>query len=145
MAVSNVPEKSFVSVSEMAESCQISRSRFYDLLEAGVFPQPVRHPSSKRPMYDRTLQEACHEIRRTGIGANGLPVLFNRKGKRRQVAAKQPTDYADLLASLKGLGLTTTAQAVGEAVAVLYPAGVAGMDQGDVVRKVFLRLQGRSK
>ena len=30
-------------------------------------------------MYDRTLQDACLEIRQTGIGANGLPVLFNRK------------------------------------------------------------------
>jgi hypothetical protein len=148
MAVSQVSEKRFITVSEMAESCRISRSRFYDHLEAGVFPKPVRHPSSKRPMYDRTLQEACLEIRQTGIGANGVPVLFNCKRKpkeKRPAAAKQQSDYADLLISLKGLGLTATAQAVAEAVAVLYPTGVADVDQGDVVRKVFLYLQGRRK
>src|SRR5215471_13882555 len=71
--------KSVITVAEMADLCQLSRSRFYDLVEAGVFPKPALHPSSKRPMFDRTLQEACLEIRQTGIGANGLPVLFNRK------------------------------------------------------------------
>ena len=142
--------KSVVTVSEMADLCRLSRSRFYDLIEAGVFPKPVKHPSSKRPMYDRNMQEKCLEIRETGIGANGLPVLFNRKPRkglpqpRKQAEQKKP-DHADLLDALKGLGLTTTAQAVSEAVAALYPNGLTGIDQGDVVRKVFLHLQGKKK
>jgi hypothetical protein len=147
MPVPQASEKSFVTVSEMAELCQLSRSRFYDLLKAGVFPKPVRHPSSKRPMYDKRLQEACLEIRQTGIGLNG-PILFNRKPKRggrpkaqRKPADSQQQDHGGLLDALKGLGLTTTAQAVNEAVAALYPNGVAGVDQGDVIRKVFLHLQ----
>jgi len=142
--------KSVVNVSEMADLCQLSRSRFYDLIEASVFPKPVLHPSSKRPMYDRDMQEKCLEIRETGIGANGLPVLFNRKPKkgslllpRRKVGEKP--DHADLLDALKGLGLTTTAQVVNEAVAALYPNGLAGIDQGDVVRKLFLHLQAKKK
>ena len=153
MTVRQVSEKSFVTVTEMAEFCQLSRSRFYDLVEAGVFPRPALHPSSKRPMYDRTLQEACLEIRQTGIGANGLPVLFNRKPTKRaqpkplrKPAEGPQPDHGDLLDALKGLGLTTTPQAVGEALAALYPYGVcAGIDQGEVVRKVFLHLQGRKK
>ena len=143
--------KSVVTVSEMAGLCQLSRSRFYDLIEAGVFPKPVLHPSSKRPMYDRDMQEKCLEIRETGIGANGQPVLFNRKPKkgplllpRRKAGEKKP-DHADLLDALKGLGLTTTAQVVNEAVAALYPNGLTGIDQGDVVRKVFLHLQAKKK
>jgi hypothetical protein len=134
----------------MADLCQLSRSRFYDLIEAGVFPKPVLHPSNKRPMYDRDMQEKCLEIRETGIGANGVPVLFNRKPKkglppqRRKTEEKKP-DHADLLEALKGLGLTTTPQAVHEAVAALFPNGLAGIDQGDVVRKVFLHLQGKKK
>ena len=142
--------KSVVTVSEMADLCQLSRSRFYDLIEAGVFPKPVKHPSSKRPMYDRDMQEKCLEIRETGIGANGVPVLFNRKPKkglplpRRKAEEKKP-DHADLLDALKGLGLTTTAQVVNEAVAALYPNGLTGIDQGDVVRKVFLHLQAKKK
>jgi hypothetical protein len=142
--------KSVVTVSEMADLCQLSRSRFYDLIEAGVFPKPVLHPSSKRPMYDRDMQEKCLEIRETGIGANGVPVLFNRKPKKgppphRRKAEERKPDHADLLDALKGLGLTTTTQAVNEAVAALYPNGVTGIDQGDLVRKVFLHLQAKKK
>ena len=138
--------KSVITVTEMAELCRLSRSRFYDLIQQGVFPQPVRHPSSKRPMYDRGQQEKCLEIRQTGIGMNGRPVLFNRKprqprAKRRPTAGPQH-DHADLLDALKALGLVATAEAVNEAVAALYPGGLAGVDPGDVIRKVFLRLQG---
>jgi hypothetical protein len=106
----------------------------------------------KRPVYDRGLQEKCLEIRATGIGLNGVPVVFNRKPKKGgQPRAKlKPTvvpqpDHADLLDALKELGLATTAQAINEAVATLYPNGLAGIDQGDVVRKVFLHLQTKKK
>jgi hypothetical protein len=140
--------KSVVTVSEMADLCRLSRSRFYDLIEAGVFPKPAQHPSSKRPMYDRDMQEKCLEIRETGIGANGLPVLFNRKPRKgpppRKLTEKKP-DHTELLDALKGLGLTTTPQAVHEAVAALFPNGLTGIDQGDVVRKVFLHLQAKKK
>ena len=142
--------KSVVTVSEMADLCQLSRSRFYDLIEAGVFPKPVLHPSSKRPMYDRDMQEKCLEIRETGIGANGVPVLFNRKPNKgtpppRKKTQDRKPDHADLLDALKGLGLTTTPQAVHEAVAALFPNGLTGIDQGDLVRKVFLHLQAKKK
>lgn len=138
-----------MSVSEMSELCSISRSRWYDLVAQGVFPKPVLHPSTKRPMYDRGLIEKCLEIKRTGIGANGLPVLFNRRRKAAQPKApRKPAesarqDHGDLLDALRGLGLTPTAQAVGDALTALFPAGHAALDQGDVIRKVFLHLQGR--
>ena len=121
-----------------------------------VRPRCSRRLSEARPAsvheapdVDRTCRE-CLEIRQTGIGANGLPVLFNRKPKRggqpkplKKPAEEPKSDHADLLDALKGLGLTTTPQAVNEAVAALYPTGLAGIDQGDLVRKVFLRLQGK--
>lgn len=145
-------EEAVVSVRRMAELCQLSRSRFYDLVGGGVFPEPVQHPSSKRPMFDRQLQEKCLEIRRTGIGANGQPVLFNRKPKKADLptaktvrsSKREPNpDIETLVDALKWLGLTTNPQHVSEAVAALFPAGIAGLDQGDVIRKVFLHLQGR--
>jgi hypothetical protein len=134
----------------MAELCQLSRSLFYDLIVAGVFPKPTRHPSSKRPMYDRGLQGKCLEIRQTGIGMNGQPVLFNRKPRKggQPRAQRKPAvgpEHADLLDALKRLGLVTTAQAVTGAVAALYPDGLAGLDQDDVIRKVFLHLQRKRK
>ena len=149
MSAVQLSQMSVITVSMMAENCLLSRSRFYSLIEAGVFPKPVLHPSSKRPMYDHELQQKCLEIRQTGIGMNGIPVLFNRKqtkiGKakvQRKLPQESKADHADLLDALKGLGLATTAQAVTEAVAALYPSGLAGLDQGDVIRRIFLHLQG---
>jgi len=142
-----------VSVRRMAELCQLSRSRFYDLIEIGVFPQPAQHPSTKRPMYDRDLQDKVLAIRRTGIGANGIPVLFNRKSnktslpkpKGQRPTQPEPDPHEWLLDTLKGLGMTPAPQLVSEAIAALYPTGIAGLDQGDVVRKVFLHLQAPKK
>ncbi len=155
MSASEVPLKAAVSVSEMAEICQISRSRWYELVESGVFPKAVLLPSMKRPVYDRGLQEKCLQIKATGIGLNGVPVLFNRKAKKtgqaRQKAQRPARDQRldpsvePVLDAIKGLGLNTTPQAVCNAIAALYPTGIAGMDLGDVVRKVFLHLQAPRK
>ena len=47
--------------------------------------------------------------------------------------------------ALQLLGLTTTDQVVCEAINQLYPTGIVGLEQGDVVRKVFVHLQTRKK
>ena len=142
MPALNPSSKAAVSVSEMAEMCEISRSRWYELVEAGVFPAPVTIQPIKRPVYDRSL-----------IEMGGTPVVFNRKRKwawptkhrAKPVAKEKPLDplMEPILDSIKALGLTTTLQAVNDAVAALYPTGIAGQDQGDVIRKTFLFLQGK--
>ena len=140
--------KAAVSVSEMAEMCSLSRSRWYEFMEAGVFPKPIPIPPMKRPGYDWELQQKCLEIRATGIGLNG-PVVFNRKQGRqtraRRPANNRPFDPAiePICDAVKALGLTTTPHAVSHAVALLYPTGIASQDQGEVIRSVFLHLQGR--
>ena len=151
----NAPEmttKIAVTVREMAEMCQMSRSRWYEMVDAGVFPKPIRLPSVKRPVYDRELIAKCLEIRATGIGLSG-PVLFNRKSKKasqpkvKHLAPVKPevVDPAiePIVDAVKALGVPTTPQAVRDAVAVLYPTGIAGQNQGDVIRKTFLFLQGK--
>jgi hypothetical protein len=100
-------------------------------------------------MYDRVLQLKCLEIRQSGIGLNGQLVLFNRKARRPGQPKAQPRIAPDkmpdqaLLDAVKGLGLNATPQAVAEAVAILFPDGTAGMDQADVIRRVFLHLHGK--
>ena len=141
--------KAAVSVSEMAEMCSLSRSRWYEFMEAGVFPKPIPIPPMKRPGYDWELQQKCLEIRATGIGLNG-PVVFNRKLRQAKPAARRPVKdrpvdpaIEPICDAVKALGLTTTPHAIAHAVALLYPTGIAGQDQGDVIRSVFLHLQGR--
>ena len=49
---------------------------------------------------------------------------------------------ADLLAALQALGLNgVTAKEVAAAVRMIYPSGTVGVEQGEVVRGVFLRLK----
>lgn len=147
-----VSTKAVVTVSEMARMVGLSRARFYELVEAGVFPHPVYCVSTRRPMYVEELQTICLNVRRKNLGINGKPVLFYSRGHRAStptvkpskppVAKPKPTAaHADLIDGLSALGLVATTAQVGEAVAALYPAGVNGTDRGQVLRAVFLRLK----
>lgn len=125
---------------------ELSKSRFYALIQAGIFPEAIRHESCKRPVFDLDLQQKCLDIRRTGIGANGQPVLFNRKNRQtasQQRKNKQTTssEHQEIVEALKSLGLHTNGEAVDSALRELYPDGVMATDQGEIVRQVFLLLQ----
>jgi hypothetical protein len=147
-----VSTKAVVTVSEMARMVGLSRARFYELVEAGVFPTPVYCVSTRRPMYVEELQEICLSVRKRNCGVNGKPVLFYARGHRATTPAAKPSKppvakpkptvaHADLIDGLTTLGLFATPTQVGEAVAVLYPAGVNGTDRGQVLRAVFLHLK----
>jgi hypothetical protein len=147
-----VSTKAVVTVSDMARMVGLSRARFYELVEAGVFPTPVYDVSTRRPMYVEELQKTCLEVRRRNCGVNGKPVLFYARGHRPPTPAVRPSkppvakpkptaSHADLIDGLSALGLVATTAQVGEAVAALYPAGVDGTDQGQVLRAVFLHLK----
>lgn len=149
MTIQEKSRKVVVSVVAMADMLGLSKSRFYALIQSGIFPQPVRHESCKRPVFDADLQEKCLDIRQTGIGHNGEPVLFNRK--RRKTTQPKPRqdqrpiteEQAELVEALRSLGLTATAEEVQTVMRELFPNGSAGIDQGEVVRRVFLQLRGR--
>lgn len=144
----SVQTKAVVTVAEMARMCGLSRSRFYQLVEAGVFPPPVYCVATRRPMYGEELQQSCLDVRRRNCGVNGRPVLFYARGRRpaaaakpARPAAKSKPAHSDLLAGLAALGLAATAGQVEAAVSSLYPAGVVGSDPGEVLRSVFLYLK----
>jgi hypothetical protein len=151
-----VSTKAVVTVSEMARMVGLSRARFYELVEAGVFPTPVYCVTTRRPMYVEELQAICLNVRRKNLGVNGKPVLFYARGHRASTPAAKPSqppvvkpkptaNLADLIDGLSALGLTTTAAQVSEAVADLYPAGVNGTERGQVLRAVFLHLKSAQR
>jgi hypothetical protein len=145
--------KAVVSVSEMARMVGLSRARFYQLQEVGVFPTPERDPGTGRPFYTEELQRVCLEVRCRNVGVNGKPVLFYarrlpttagpsrpRKGKPRPPKG----GHADLIDALHGLGLASvTAAQVAAAVREAFPQGTTGVDDAEVVRAVFLLLRRR--
>lgn len=140
--------KTVVTVSEMAAMCRLSRSRWYEMVDAGVFPKPVQIPSVKRPVYDQQLIEKCLEIRSTGVGLTG-PVSFNRKVATRakqshkKTECKPPADpqIDQIMIGIKALGINATYETVRSAVVSLNPCGTAGMDRGELIRQVFIYLQ----
>ena len=139
------------TVTEVAAFCQLSRSRFYELVKARVFPEPVHNATTTRPIYTRKLIEKCLEIRHTGVGLDGRIVLFNQKrtthmAPRRKhetaLATKQESPHADLLAGLKSLGmLDVTDRQIEPIVRELFPNGREGHDLGELIRAVFLKLK----
>ena len=51
--------KAVVSITEISKMLQLSRARFYQLLQSGFFPKPKYDDRSKRPYYDIALQQKC--------------------------------------------------------------------------------------
>ena len=137
MLLSNDLE-SVCSVAEMADKVGLSRARFYQLLKAGVFPPPDHNIHTKRPLYPLELQQKCIQIRKTGIGLNGLPVLFNRP--RKAIKARSPLDhkYREYALTLRTMGLNVTASQVKDAMEVLSAKGLLqSSDENLVVRDLF--------
>ena len=153
MSVQDVSTRAAATVTEVAALCQLSRSRFYELVRAGVFPQPVQNGSAKRPIYVRE-----HDRKVSGNQANGRRT--QRQDHRIQPQADQPRhpqsghsgtgrdrhaegiDLRPLVTGLKSLGMIDVTDAqVEKIVADLFPDGMDGQDLGEVIRAVFLELK----
>ena len=50
-------QKTAISVTEMSKDLGLSRARFYQLLNQGIFPKPLYSEETKRPFYDLELQK----------------------------------------------------------------------------------------
>lgn len=144
----NKETKAVVSVAEMAGMVGLSRQRFYQLM-GSTFPYPLYDVASKRPYYTEAMQQVCLEVRKRNCGIDGKPVMFYCTGPRQQlrkpvtkrkrpVKVNQPTWIMD---GLTALGLVVSPNQVEEAVNDLFPTGVNGQDQGEVLRRVFLHLK----
>ena len=147
----NEPTKFAVSVADMARMVGLSRARFYQLVDDGVFPRPERHAVTGRPFFSDEQQKVVLEVRRRNCGVNGKEVLFYaRRLPSGQTLAKprraRPTPgvgpHADLLAALHALGLAgVTPSQVADALGESFPNVIVGVDEGELVRAVFLRLK----
>jgi hypothetical protein len=143
-----VQTKAVVSVAEMARMCGLSRARFYQLVNEGVFPPPLYRVETRRPFFTQEMQETCLEVRRRNCGINGKPVLFyaRRLGapmtKPKTTPPKNSHKHADLIEGLRALGLTTVrCSDVEAAIQQNFPNGRSGIDHETVLRTVFLHLK----
>jgi len=137
--------KAICSVTELAGKLGLSRSRFYQLQKTGVFPMPVYCIRTKRPFYPLGLQQKCLDIRKTGIGLNGQPVLFNTPRRTKSDNPRNQSDcgYEELADALRSLGLNVTRNRVKDAVDAMYPEGLAKHPVGDSIIRDLFRYLGQ--
>ncbi len=150
MNVQEPTKKAALSVVEVAALCLLSPSRFHALVRQGVFPKAIRTGQGRRPHYPHELVQRCIDIRSTGIGENGQIQLFNRPAKKRS-DRKRPaitpvnSEHDGLIDALQGLGLSVTGEAVAVAVRNVFPDGSSGVEESEIIRKVFLFLRGNRR
>ncbi len=127
------------TVTELAKKLSLSRARFYQLVNMGIFPMPVYCIRTKRPFYPLELQQKCLAIRKTGIGHNGQLAIFYRMRKDKPVKPQDQSnpDYKQLAHTLRQMGLNVTVSTVNNAVNTLYPKGMPDGDEGAVIRNLF--------
>ena len=143
--------KQIVSISEICQMLQLSRSRFYQLLEAGFFPKPKYDDRSKRPYYDIDLQQKILECRNSGIGVDGSFMLFYSPRKKENTNSKKVgrnqtklnSPYADISETLKQMGLEVSVKQVQQGLSEIYPDGTDGVEQGVVIRELFRYLKSK--
>jgi hypothetical protein len=140
--MSKPSQNRFITVTELCELIGLSKNRFYALQKAEIFPAAIRSPHNNRPVFDSTLIEQCLGIVRNRIGANGAPYVPNRKKviPTRKSRRKSAGLHQGLIEALASLGLTATAAQVEEALGRL-PEGGAGLEEPEVIRRVFLELR----
>lgn len=143
--------KTVVSVAEMARMVGLSRARFYQLVNEGIFPNPIYDVHTRRPFFSEDMQAVCMDVRKRNCGVNGKPILFYsarhplgqqpKPVKRSKADPKPKNQYADLLDGLRSLGLDVTAAVIEPVVKELFPAGIQKLDCGEVIRTVFLQIK----
>lgn len=150
--------KSAVTVSAMARMVSLSRSRFYSLVEQGIFPGPVYLIRTRRPVYTTDLQQTCLNVRQQGIGfVTGEPILFyeprgSSKGQSISLARKKQSkakdivpvlpEFARIIDGLKQLGMSDVKPTdATKAIADCFPDGAVSVEPGAVLAAVYRRLR----
>jgi hypothetical protein len=143
--------KSSVSVAEMSRMVGLSRTRFHQLVKEGVFPSPIYSIHTKHPFFTEEMQAVCLEVRRRNCGIDGRAVLFYARrfgtpnpkpAKKKATPVKANGQFNELVEGVRCLGLTTVTTAqVESAVRKCFPNGRGGVDDGAVLRAVFLHIK----
>jgi hypothetical protein len=144
-----------VNVAKMCQMLNLSRSRFYQLVEQNILLHPVYLLSSKRPIYTPEMVQRNLEVRRQNVGINGKIIMFYTPrdkdmpiAPRRNSAKKEAGSKADkgahkeLIATLESLGLASvTAAKIDMAINVCFPQGVHNVDFGERVKAVYRHIK----
>tara|TARA_R110000744_G_scaffold380561_1_gene502588 strand:- start:19448 stop:19876 length:429 start_codon:yes stop_codon:yes gene_type:complete len=139
----------------MARVVGLSRSRFYALMQQGVFPMPLYLIATKRPFFDERLRDECLNVRRTGLGVNDQPILFyprragppTTRSSKSTLRGKKKTPNINprvlrLIELLKGLGVENPSpDSVTAALSECFPNGSDEKADHELVGAVYRHLR----
>jgi predicted DNA-binding transcriptional regulator AlpA len=151
---SNETLKIGVSITEMSEMLGFSRSRCYQLIEAGILYPPIFDTQTHRPFFPPEIQAKNLEIRKRNCGMNGKPILFYaRRFTTEPIIKKLPTRKAKsqtrkdpiverLISDLKSLGIESLNPVhIVSALKICFPAGINQVAEPEVLRSVYRYLK----
>ena len=122
----------------------LSRSQFYTLLKAGIFPPPLTNPNNGRKYYTKELQIQCYQIRTTGKAANGTIYLFynqrddnTSKNTSSKIDTNEDPSISELQNLLKTMGISATTNDINSALKNTYPKGYNKSSLGSIARNLY--------
>ena len=152
----NLPD--FISVVQMAKYLNLSRSRFYQLIDENIFLKPVYLLTNKRPIYTREMAINNINAKKNNVGINGKIIMFyasrnktinpiNRDNVERQITENKNTEnkYSDLIDDLENLGLEDIYETkIESAVKEIFPDGTENIDEDEILTSVFRHIKCRN-
>ena len=144
-----------LSIAQMAQALNLSRSRFYQLISEGVFLPPVYSVENKRPFYPQQIAQRNMEARKRNVGINGRVTIFYSQRNRDIIprprrktkinkSKKQSNNqkHAEITEGLLALGLDGIADVqIESALLCCFPDGAENLDQGEILKAVFRYLK----
>jgi predicted DNA-binding transcriptional regulator AlpA len=131
------------SVAQMAAKLGLSRARFYQLQNQGIFPPPVYLLSTQRPFYTSHLEQQCIAIRKTGIAFNGQPVIFYTHKKtisHRRTDDPNLKQFCEKLSEcLRNMHTPVPVKTIAAEFDKLFPEGLKDYTvDNDILKKAFI-------
>ncbi len=145
----NIP--AIISMSQMAKFLQLSRSRLYQLVDAGVLLPPAHLLSNKRPIYTREIALRNLEAKTNNTGISGQIVMFYtarttpntlKKVNTKSEVKAQKNKYQSFITDLESLGLEdVSVKNIDSALSDCFPDTVPDLEDDETLIAVFRYLK----
>ena len=145
----NIP--TVVGMSQMAKLLHLSRSRLYQLVDAGILVPPAHLLSNKRPIYTREMVLRNLEVKTNNTGINGEIIMFytarntvpsvNKTIRKSEVKVqnKEPKNkYQSFINDLESLGLEdVSVKNIESALSDCFPDTVPDIEDDETLTAIF--------
>jgi hypothetical protein len=148
-----IPE--YVDCTSMAKLMRVSRSRLYQLIDAGIVLSPVYLIANRRPVFTKDMALRNLQVKERNVGVNGQVIMFYASRQSCSSAAKPRTSpvekvreekmttpkiqkHSQIMEDLEALGMDNIkAEQLEEAIQKCFPTGVEDVSDDEILRSVF--------